>query len=400
MIVLLATVVVVCGGIVVVAVGRGGQMVEFTQDAPPLELPSRRPIGGTDVALLRLPTGPWGYSYRATDDALRRIAHALTERDTRIAVLEQQVAELRSALPAAGRTAGDSGSPWFDRSASFDDRRRPVPSRTDEPAAIGAPPVDAPGERADADPEDDKPDEAVHVDGVPEDAAPQDDLPGDAAAGVDTPRGFGRTGVAFADAGRTGHASADAEPEHDVPEGTEPGGAAGPAWVERKAWKPGPAWFENGASPKPADPVEDAAEAGADEADEDWAFENDAEPVAEPGGKPTPSALGFSVPAPWPGDRLVATSHPRRETADAAREKAGTAAEDGQAKVGTAGENGADHAEDETDTTVDAAAETGTVEDDEGTAESKADGTEGDAADTPADKADETADGEPHGEGH
>lgn len=382
MIVLLATVVVVCGGIVLVAVGRGGQIAEFTQDTPPLALPSRRPIAGTDVALLRLPTGPWGYSYRATDEALRRVAHALTERDTRIAVLEQQVSELRSALPAEGRKAGDSGSPWFDRSASFEGRRRPVSSRTGEAAAIGAPPVDAPAERADVNPEDD----------VPQDDLSGDDLPGDAVAGVGTPRGFARTGDAFARAGRTDRASADAEPEHDTPEETEPDGAAGPAWVEQKAWTPGAAWAENGASPKPAEPA-DESESETAKADEDWAFEDDAEPA----GKPAASALGFSAPTPWPGDRLVATSRPRTETENAAGETVATFDENRGEKADTAAEDGVDKAEGETDT----AAETSTVEDDEDTAESKADGTEDDAVDTPAGEPDdETADGEPHGEGH
>lgn len=332
MIVLLATVVVVCGGIVVVAVGRGGQIAEFTQDAPPLELPSRRPIAGTDVALLRLPTGPWGYSYRATDDALRRIAHALTERDTRIAVLEQQVSELRSALPSAGRTGGDSGSPWFDRAASFEDRRRPVSSRTGEAAAIGAAPIDTPEEPA----------------AEPEDAPAQDDLPGDA--------------------GRTDQAAADVDPEHDTP---EPGGTAGPAWVRQKAWTPGAAWTENGSGPKSGEPADAGSEPETAEADEDWAFDDDAEPT----GKPTANALGFSAPAPWPGDRLVATSRPRTETG--------------------AGESGEKAAAEDADE------KTGTAEDDEDTAESKADEIEDDAAATPVDKPDdETADGEPHGEGH
>lgn len=331
MIVLLATVVVVCGGIVVVAVGRGGQIAEFTQDAPPLELPSRRPIAGTDVALLRLPTGPWGYSYRATDDALRRIAHALTERDTRIAVLEQQVSELRSALPSAGRTGGDTTSPWFDRAASFEGRRGPVSSRTGEAAAIGAAPVDTPEEPA----------------AEPEDASPQDDLPGDV--------------------GRTDRAAANVDAQHDTP---EPGGTAGAAWVRQKAW-PGAAWTANGSGPRSGEPADNRSEPDTAVTDEDWAFDDDAEPT----GKPTANALGFSVPGPWPGDRLVATSRPRTETESGESEEK-AAAEDADERIGTAADG-------------------------KDTAESKADEIADDAADAPVDKpGDETGDGAPHGEGH
>jgi phage shock protein A len=59
----------------------------------------------------------WGYHTRVTDEALRRLSYALTERDTRIAILEQQAAELRQKLEsleaadgAARASSGSSGS--------------------------------------------------------------------------------------------------------------------------------------------------------------------------------------------------------------------------------------------------------------------------------------------------
>jgi hypothetical protein len=99
----------VVAAIVVVAVGGGGQLSAEHPDHPPLALPGQRAVGGTDAALLRLPLGLWGYHKQVTDEALHRFAHELTERDTRIAVLEQALAEARdggtprprSALPAA-----------------------------------------------------------------------------------------------------------------------------------------------------------------------------------------------------------------------------------------------------------------------------------------------------------
>jgi hypothetical protein len=100
--------------VVVLASGGGGELSESHPDHPPLPLPGNRPVAGTDAALLRLPFGIWGYHARISDEALRRLAYALTERDTRIAILEQQVAELRhklESLEPAG-SVGQSSSGW------------------------------------------------------------------------------------------------------------------------------------------------------------------------------------------------------------------------------------------------------------------------------------------------
>jgi hypothetical protein len=97
--------------VVLLASGMGGELADSHPDHPPLPLPGNRPIAGTDAALLRLPTGVWGYHTRVTDEALRRLSYALTERDTRIAILEQQTAELRQkleSLEAADTTARTS----------------------------------------------------------------------------------------------------------------------------------------------------------------------------------------------------------------------------------------------------------------------------------------------------
>jgi hypothetical protein len=99
--------------VVMLASGMGGELAESHPDHPPLPLPGNRPIAGTDAALLRLPLGVWGYHTRVTDEALRRLSYALTERDTRIAILEQQTAELRQkleTLETAGTTVRAPGA--------------------------------------------------------------------------------------------------------------------------------------------------------------------------------------------------------------------------------------------------------------------------------------------------
>ncbi|GAA3722597.1 DivIVA domain-containing protein [Spinactinospora alkalitolerans] len=80
-------------GVALVVMGRGGQLARFEADHPPLELPSDRPVTGSDVANVRLPLALWGYHVRAVDEVLQRLAAALKERDARIAELEERLAE-------------------------------------------------------------------------------------------------------------------------------------------------------------------------------------------------------------------------------------------------------------------------------------------------------------------
>jgi hypothetical protein len=111
--------------VVMLASGMGGELADVHPDHPPLPLPGDRPIAGTDAALLRLPLGVWGYHIRVTDEALRRLSYALTERDTRIAILEQQAAELRQkldSLEAADGPRRASSAGWHspaERDASW-----------------------------------------------------------------------------------------------------------------------------------------------------------------------------------------------------------------------------------------------------------------------------------------
>ncbi|MGI5226073.1 hypothetical protein [Actinoallomurus sp. CA-142502] len=129
----------VLGAIVVVAVGGGGQLSTEHPDHPPLALPGRRTVGGTDAALLRLPLGLWGYHKQITDEALQRFAYELTERDTRIAVLEQELAEARQGRD--GDTRPDlrperRGDRHAALPAARDDEPDPMVTRTDIPLGL------------------------------------------------------------------------------------------------------------------------------------------------------------------------------------------------------------------------------------------------------------------------
>ncbi len=91
-ILLLLAGVIILAGVVSVAMGRGGEMAEFAMDYPPPDV-----VTAADVSMLRPPSSLWGYNAQLTDEALSQIAQVISERDVEIAVLRQQLAELRSA---------------------------------------------------------------------------------------------------------------------------------------------------------------------------------------------------------------------------------------------------------------------------------------------------------------
>jgi hypothetical protein len=109
-VVLLAAAAAILAGVVVVAMGRGGELV--------LSAPDRRPLDpevmtAADVALLRPPAALWGYDRQATHVVLNMVAQTVTERDVEIAALRQQLADLQSAAqelqdwgPAGAGAAG------------------------------------------------------------------------------------------------------------------------------------------------------------------------------------------------------------------------------------------------------------------------------------------------------
>ncbi len=108
---LIITALAVLAAVVAVATGRGGNLIWFAPDRPAVRLPTKRPIAGTDVALLNLPSGLWGYQHWEVDETLYRLAHTLAERDTRIAVLEQRLAERPSPADVRHAQEARAGTP-------------------------------------------------------------------------------------------------------------------------------------------------------------------------------------------------------------------------------------------------------------------------------------------------
>jgi hypothetical protein len=105
-VVLLLTALMILGGVVVVAVGRGGELTLFRSDAAPLR---RRLASAADMASFRPPLAFFGYSAQATDDALQRIARSVAERDAELAQLRDELATLRP--PATPPADGPAAAP-------------------------------------------------------------------------------------------------------------------------------------------------------------------------------------------------------------------------------------------------------------------------------------------------
>ncbi|WP_371966036.1 hypothetical protein [Actinomadura chokoriensis] len=100
---------VVLGAVVVLAMGRGGELAEAHPDYPPLQVDADgRPILARDGSRLRFPTTIWGYQMQVTDEAVHRLTDALHERDARVADLERQLRDLRKRAgePAIGALHG------------------------------------------------------------------------------------------------------------------------------------------------------------------------------------------------------------------------------------------------------------------------------------------------------
>ena len=93
LVVLLIVAVAILCGVVVVAMGRGGELARPTADVRPLD---GEIMTAADVALLRPPAALWGYDMRSTDEALNMVARTVTDRDVEIAILRRQIADLEA----------------------------------------------------------------------------------------------------------------------------------------------------------------------------------------------------------------------------------------------------------------------------------------------------------------
>ncbi|WP_020608193.1 hypothetical protein [Actinomadura flavalba] len=89
----------VLGAVLVLAVGRGGELAPAQPETAPPLVPAGERVVPSDVTSVRLPRGLWGYHPVATQDTVRWFATTLAERDARIATLETEVADLRGDDP-------------------------------------------------------------------------------------------------------------------------------------------------------------------------------------------------------------------------------------------------------------------------------------------------------------
>jgi hypothetical protein len=107
-VVLLVAAAVILVGMIVVAVGRGGEMAEFSADVRPIDADIAT---AADVALLRPPVALWGYDRRSTDEALALVARTVTERDVEIATLRRQIADMQSSPEKRSAAQHDAAMP-------------------------------------------------------------------------------------------------------------------------------------------------------------------------------------------------------------------------------------------------------------------------------------------------
>lgn len=135
-ILLLLAGVVILAGVVSVAMGHGGEMAEFAMDYLPPDV-----LTAADVAMLRPPSAFWGYNVQVTDEALSQAAQAITEREVEIAVLRQQLADLRS---ASGSHPAITAAALLARSQARADAAAGNAARLDPPG-LNAPGLDGPG---------------------------------------------------------------------------------------------------------------------------------------------------------------------------------------------------------------------------------------------------------------
>jgi hypothetical protein len=132
---------VILAGVVAVAMGHGGEMAEFPSDYVPPTLGDL--LTAADVAMLRPPLAVWGYNAQVTDEALSRIAQIVTERDVEIAVLRQQLADLRTGGTPPASAAHAEPEPAVLAEPMVDERAADTGPAVaeDEPAADAGPAV-------------------------------------------------------------------------------------------------------------------------------------------------------------------------------------------------------------------------------------------------------------------
>jgi hypothetical protein len=130
--VLLAAALAILGGVLAVAMGRGGEMAEFSPDRPATVI---RVTSAADVVRLRLPLALLGYQQQAADEALHAAAVALAEREAEIARLRAALGgSARAPAPVPPSSPAPPSSPSSSSSSSSTASPAPPASSTAPPA--------------------------------------------------------------------------------------------------------------------------------------------------------------------------------------------------------------------------------------------------------------------------
>jgi hypothetical protein len=129
-VVIVLAAVVILGGVVVVAMGRGGELSRERH-----ELPARSDFRTwSDVATYRPPPALLGYHAGVTEHALSLIARTIAERDAEIDWLRNRLAEVIRPEPGSAERGGDE-LPSAGAGAGRDDETGPQAGDTEVPAA-------------------------------------------------------------------------------------------------------------------------------------------------------------------------------------------------------------------------------------------------------------------------
>jgi hypothetical protein len=104
--VLLTAAIAILAGVVVVAMGRGGEIARFDRDRP---ITPPRIREASELPLLQLPIGLFGYQQQATRVAFDAAARLLAEQDAEIARLRAEVTRLSAGVVPQDEPGGGFG---------------------------------------------------------------------------------------------------------------------------------------------------------------------------------------------------------------------------------------------------------------------------------------------------
>jgi hypothetical protein len=121
--VLLAAAIAILVGVVVVAMGGGGEIVRFHRDLPLVPPPIRT---AADIGTLQFPLGLFGYQAEATEAALAAAARLLAEQDAEIARLRAELWQL-TARPNGDAAADTADSGRHDAPDAVSGQPQPQP---------------------------------------------------------------------------------------------------------------------------------------------------------------------------------------------------------------------------------------------------------------------------------